>query len=228
MTPEQFTEELKQRLGSHLQSVILYGSAAVGDQTKLYSNIILIVLETLNIAVLDTISSLISQWRKKGHPTPLFLTHQFIQDATDVFPIDFMDIKASHRVLFGDNPFQNLVVDQSNLRHQLEFELRSKLIQLETRFIEADGKEKQIKEFISRALSSITALFKAVLKFKGDQTTTKRRDVWAALSARVPIDMTAFEEILKIREGGKLTIPARELASRLFDSVQRVIEFVDH
>lgn len=228
MKPEQLTQELKSLLGENLLSVVLYGSGAGGDQTKHYSNLnILAVVEKAGVELLKTVSPLVKKWRRDKNPAPLFLTRQALESSLDVFPIEFMDMKGSHQVLYGNDPFSAVAIDPANLRHQLEFELRGKLIQLETRFLETEGKERALRDLVLKAVSSITALFNAALRLAGEKPAEKKRDVWAALHARIPVDIRAFEEIMALREGRKSAVPARDLFTRLYASLERVIEFVD-
>jgi len=94
-----------------------------------------------------------------GNPPPLIFSEDFLNQSLDVFPIEFLDIKSAHRMLYGPDPFESLSVQTADLHHQLEFELRSKLVQMQQRFLQSGGEAKALRELLGRSLSAYTALF---------------------------------------------------------------------
>jgi hypothetical protein len=139
-----------------------------------------------------------------------------------------MDMQAEHRALHGPDLLTNLKVSPSQLRQQLEFELRSKWIQLQQRFLHADGNEKILRELLGRSLSSVTALFRATLRLIGEKVPAQRREIWMALSKHVPVSLEALDDILLLREGTKHSSMRLEyLFTQLYETVQAVTQFVD-
>ena len=61
---------------------------------------------------------------------PFFLTKEEIIDGIDVFPIEFLNIRQHHKILYGEDFLKDIEISKKDLRHQLEFEFRSKLIHL--------------------------------------------------------------------------------------------------
>lgn len=112
-------ERLVKALGDTLVSIFSYEQG-----TKM-----LVVVEKASITVLHAIDEATER-------TPMVLRYRDITDGTDVFPIDLLHIKADAQILYGKDVVSDLGFAKDKLRRQLEFELRSKLIRLRTRFLD--------------------------------------------------------------------------------------------
>ena len=103
---EKILNELKDRLAriyhDRLVSVILYGSAAVGDHHGRFSDInIFCVLKQLTPRELAESEPVFRWWREHGNPSPLLMSETEVARSTDCFPIEFRDMKERRRVLAG-------------------------------------------------------------------------------------------------------------------------------
>jgi hypothetical protein len=79
-------------------------------------------------------------------------------------------------VLYGHDPFEYAQLSDANLRHQAEYELRSKLIQLRRHYIPASVSVERLCDLMSDSLSSFAALFRAVLLLHGQEPPVAKRD----------------------------------------------------
>src|SRR6266550_4135499 len=123
--------DLRATHGDNLSSVVLYGSAAAGDHIELRSDYnLLIALRRIAPEDLRLAQAPMREWQRLGHPLPVYFTVEELSDAADVFPIEFYQMENARIVLSGEDPFAFLKLSAANLRHQAEYELRSKLIQL--------------------------------------------------------------------------------------------------
>lgn len=228
-TSQELTERLKESLDTNLKAVILFGSAAIDDQTQKFSNInILVVLGEIGIDTLKKLGPLTRQWEKAGNPAPLLFTKSRFNQAADVFPLEFLDIKASRKILYGVDPLETLKIHTDNLRHQLEYELRGKLIQLRQRYLEIEGKSRDVEILIGKSISTFAILFKGVLRMIGEEPLPHRADVFGQLKKHVDIDEDTLHQILAQRENKRSIASADELFSRLLKTVESVIDFVDN
>jgi predicted nucleotidyltransferase len=117
MTPEKLTEELKQACPKGLKSIILYGSAAAGDRIEKKSDYnVLVVTDNLDIRTLNSIAKTASAWSKAGNPAPLLFTEDRLARATDVFPIELLDICECHVELMTRSLSTFLVLFRASLR----------------------------------------------------------------------------------------------------------------
>jgi predicted nucleotidyltransferase len=166
---EKLAEQLKKAWEDNLVSLIIYGSAVRGDHVSGQSNINLLII--LKEVTLETLSRVERIFRSARHLRvhPVFWTLDEIASAKDVFPIEFADIAVSHRVLLGADPFQAPTLDKKNLRHQLEFELRSKLQRMRTAWFEVKGSRRRLREFLVQAGTSFGHLFKESRDLAGGQ-----------------------------------------------------------
>lgn len=226
-TPEQLTERLKEALGPNLKNVVLYGSAASDERVALSDYNVLVIVNDLNLKTLDAMAPLARAWAKGGNPPPLLFTEERIRQAEDVFPIEFLDIQSSHRVLFGNDPFASLAVNTRHLRHQLEYELRGKLLQLQQRYMEARG-PRDVQALAQKSLSTFIALFKGVLRMLGETPPAQRHQVFAHIKKYVEIDEPVLLDIFYEREGKKSARKPEELFEGLLVSIQRVVDLVNH
>jgi len=79
-------------------------------------------------------------------------------------------------MLYGPDPFESLSVQTADLHHQLEFELRSKLVQMQQRFF-AIGRRGQSSSRIAGTVPlGHTALFRATLRVLDEKVPEQRRE----------------------------------------------------
>lgn len=230
VTPEQLTVHLKSIVGDNLVSVVLFGSGATDDQTKKFSDCNLLVLvKEMSLALLKSTLPATKPWIKAGNPAPLFFSEKRFHDAQDVFPIEFYDMKESHRILWGLDPFERMLIKHEPLRHQLEYELRSKLLALQQKYLEIAGDPKRLRDLLAASLSSFHVLFKSVLRLLGKEAPPKKKDTWATLEKHIAIDTDALNVIYALRQGEKTSLQhdPEDLLERLLRSVRAVIDYVD-
>src|SRR6185503_9814348 len=134
----QLIDDLRATHGENLASVVLYGSAAAGDDVEVRSDYnLLIALKRITPEDLRQAQAAMREWQRLGHALPVYFTVEELRDAADVFPIEFHQMAKARVVLYGHDPFEYAQLSDANLRHQTEYELRSKLIQLRRHYIPA-------------------------------------------------------------------------------------------
>lgn len=229
---EAFIDDLRAAHGRNLASVILYGSAAAGDFIKNQSDYnLLIALDKITPKDLRAAQAPMREWSKLGHPVPIYFTVSELKTAADVFPIEFRQMEKARKVLYGADVLANVTISDEHLRHQTEFELRSKLIQLRRRYIPASVSVEGLAALMSQSLSSFAALFRAVLLLHGIDSPVNKHEIVALTAQHLQIDGAPFEKIFNIRENNfvkKLDeIEANQLFSDYMEQIEKVIEAVD-
>src|SRR5690242_9201483 len=198
-------EDLRATHGENLASVVLYGSAAAGDTRELQSDYnLLIALKRITPEDLRQAQAPMREWQRLGHPLPVYFTVEELADAADVFPIEFHQMAKARVVLYGHDPFEFVQLSDANLRHQTEYELRSKLIQLRRHYIPASISLERLCELMSDSLSSFADLFRAVLLLYGRQAPAAKLDCVRATASLLKLDPAPFEKIFAFRAGGAL------------------------
>jgi hypothetical protein len=224
-------EDLRATHGDNLSSVVLYGSAAAGDYVELRSDYnLLIALNRITPADLRQAQAPMREWQRLGHPMPVYFTVEELQDAADVFPIEFHQMRKARIVLYGKDPFESLQLSDANLRHQTEYELRSKLIQLRRLYIPASVSVEKLSALMSDSLASFAALFRPVLILMGQEPPIAKPDCVRATAKLLKLDDEAFERIFDMRanEESSLTeVEANDLFAVYLEQIERVVEAVD-
>jgi predicted nucleotidyltransferase len=224
-------EDLKATHGENLASVVLYGSAAAGDHIELRSDYnLLISLNRITPEDLRQAQAPMREWQRLGHPLPVYFTVEELSDAADVFPIEFYQMEHARIVLYGTDPFAFVKLSDANLRHQAEYELRSKLIQLRRLYIPASVSVEKLCDLMSDSLASFAALFRAVLVLHGKEAPVAKPDCVRATAQLLKLNAEPFERIFEFRTSGKFPATEEE-ANAIFgaymDQVEQVIEVVD-
>jgi len=226
----KLTSEFKQAYGDSLVSLILYGSAASGDFHEKFSDLnVLCVLREVSVEMLGKAESSIAWFVKKGNPPPLFFSLDEIKSSHDVFPIEFLDMQANHRVLFGEDIFEGLEIERGNHRLELEHELRSKFIGLRQSYLRASHDAKAVSDLTLRSLSSMITLFRHALFLMGEMVPLQKREVIDRFCHRANLDKPLFLELLQFREEGRSIASAEALLffERYFVQIGKLVQLVD-
>jgi hypothetical protein len=196
-----FVNRMRTAAGSNLESVILFGSSVTGDFHTEFSNVNLIcVVRDTSFAALQAVSPAVKWWAANKQPPPLFMKRDEIERSTDIFTIELIDVKQHHRVLFGDDVFQNLSISANLHRIQAEYELREKLALLRQHLLLAAGDDSRMWELLTRSISSFATLFRHALIVLGDEKLTGKRQAITSLAAKIGFDPSPFLQVLDVRE----------------------------
>ncbi len=224
-------KDLEATHGANLVSVVLYGSAAAGDNIELRSDYnLLITLHRITPEDLRLAQAPMREWQRLGHPLPVYFTAAELSDAADVFPIEFHQMANARIVLFGKDPFELVKLSDANLRHQTEYELRSKLIQLRRMYIPASVSIEKLCDLMSDSLASFAALLRAVLLLYGEEAPVAKPDCVRVTATRFGLDPEPFEKIFAFRSSDYAPATekeANEIFSGYLAQIERVIQVVD-
>jgi hypothetical protein len=228
---DRLVEGLRAAHGDNLASIVLYGSVAAGEHVEQRADYnLLIVLNRIASDDLRLSQNAMRDWRGAGQPIPVYFTAEELQRAADVFPIEFLQMEKARKVLFGRDVLEFVEVSPANLRHQAEYELRTKLIQLRRLYIPASVSVEKLLALMSDSLSSFAALFRAVLILHGQEPPVSNADSVRATVRLLGLEELPFEQILELRTkgGAKLTeTEANNVFSAYMSEIERVIQAVD-
>jgi pimeloyl-ACP methyl ester carboxylesterase len=228
-----FVDDLRATHKDNLASVVLYGSAATGDRmAERFGLSVLVALHTITPEDLRRAQAPTREWQRLGQPLPVYFTLRELNDAADVFPIEFNQMARSRRVLYGQDPFEFLELSNQNLRHQTEYELRGKLIQLRRSYIPASASAAKLAALMTDSLATFSALFRPVLILHGAEPPVAKQDAVNATVELLGLDGATFEKIFALEEAGAnevaLTdVEANSLFASYIQQIERVVETVD-
>jgi predicted nucleotidyltransferase len=223
-------ERLRPAFDERLVSAILYGSAAAGDYHEQASDLnVLCVLKQITPHELVQSEPIFRWWREQGNPPPLLLSEGEVQRSSDCFPMEFHDMQEHRRVLYGKDVIEELSIDHSFYRAQVEHELRAKLIRLRQKAAEVLSDGDRLVRLMADSVSTFCVLGRHALILSGREPHWKKKEIVAALEEATITPFRATNEILAIRAGGKqkaATDPAA-LFSGYLKEIELLVGFVD-
>jgi predicted nucleotidyltransferase len=218
----ELVDRLKQAEGERLRSVILYGSAAAGEHNEHFSDVnVLCVLTRITLSELADAEPIFKWWRAQGNPSPLLLSEEELRTSTDCFPIEFEDMKERRRVLHGPDLIQDLAIDRTFYRAQVEMELRSKLLRLRQKAAEILFEKAALLRLMIDSVPNFLVLARHALLVSGMPSGWRKREIVRHLPD-MGADGTPFDTLLDLRDQSKL---ARDVDTEaLFASYLKQIE----
>ncbi|HUV82757.1 MAG TPA: hypothetical protein VMW53_06750 [archaeon] len=201
--------KIKEIFGKNLVTIAEYYT---GDVIN-----ILVVCNTFDFTTLQKLKQL--------KEIPLILTKEELTDGVDVFPIEFLNIKKHHKIIYGEDFLKDLVISKIFLRHQLEFEFRSKLIHLRREYLQFKG-----KDFDNLILSVIPTLVPIIggLLYLKDSDLGDTNNMIRSFSDEYGIDIQVLKEIYDIREGNsKFNKDKEQYIRELIKVLSNIGEIVD-
>jgi len=227
-TLARLVSDLEAAHGENLLSVTLYGSTA-RDDTDAAKHDVLIVLERIRLDDLRQASEAVRNWTRGGQPMPVYFSREELERGADVFPIEFLQMEQARKVLHGTDPFEFVEISQANLRHQTEYELRTKCLQLRRLFFSAATSPDQLAKLMIDSLASFAAVFRAVLILHGASPPVGKRDAVHATARVLGLDVSPFDQIFDLSEKkNRLTkADAEVLFGNYLAEIQKVIDAVD-
>jgi len=182
MTADTQIEKLTDILGSNLVALVQYHT---GDETRL-----LAVCNHIDFTTLRSIKPL--------KEIPLVMTKEELTDGVDVFPIEFLNIKQHYEVLHGEDCLADITISRKHLRHQLEFEFRSKLIHLREEYLQFKGKD--LEHLILAAVPTLMPILGAMIHLKDLRNDwTDAEELFRIVADGYGIDTGVLEDIYGIR-----------------------------
>jgi hypothetical protein len=196
------TQDYRKVFGNDLVSLILYGSAAGGSYIRGKSDInLLVVLTEAGMDKLADVLDTVKTWKKRRVAVPLVMTRDFIESSLDSYPIEFLNMKNSHILIYGENVLEPLIFKPEDLRLQIERELRGKLVLLRQGYLEAQGKARQLKKLIGNSFTAFISIFKALLYLKHEKAPHGRRETIKEIGNIFAVDAEVFILCADIKEG---------------------------
>ena len=206
---DELLEKLKSAFGDRLVCVGLHN---IGVTSFLQKNGLVIVLDKTDPDDLLKMKRIYMKYKKK-YSTPIVVDEGFFENAADVFCMEVLELKENGEIAYGENIFENLEVKPENLRKQIEYELRSKLLILKGAFIDLPLDRKVIDNIAYRSMYNFLLILRNLLRLKGklvndaslievfEETFGVKLDAFKTLrdSGKLPLDklLPIFKDYLK-------------------------------
>jgi hypothetical protein len=225
-----YVENMLAVLGNDALGVVAFGSVTGADYVPGQSDVNLAVLvRNVELPLLDRCAEVVASGFKKRIVAPLFLTRDYIARSLDVFPIEFLDMRETGVLLWGENPVAAVKLGAESLRLECELQLKSNLLRTRQAFLEIGRSKGGLERVLTQSLNSLIPLFRAMLTLRGLELPRAKRDIVGSLCKEFQVPDEPFHEILALRAKGKNLPPGRgpALLSSYLLNVENLAGIVD-
>lgn len=224
---QSYCEKTKELHGENLISLIIYGSALGGDFIPGKSNVnLLIALTRIDPPDLKKSVKLVGWGQKKG-VISLMLTLEHIRTSTDVFPIEFSEMKENHLLIYGEDILTEISVNPENIRRQCEQQIKGGLIRLYQIYLETELKPKRMAALLENSLVSLIPIFRNLLKLKKAPYSFNKEDVINKLGEKFAVNKEIFLKIWRIKQGREKPENIEKLWGDYLEEIEKLGIIVD-
>lgn len=215
---------LQEIFAGRLRALVSYGASSGLSNVPTPT---LVVVDTLTPTDLRACATRVAGWHERGLATPLLLPVDELRRSLDAFPMEFSVILTDHEVVFGNDPFEGLIVEREALRRACEVQVRSHLLHLREGYLETTGRSDAIADVIRRSTHALAALVKSVaLLERQDPIDPAGAAAWVDKAIGLPrpglVDVIGWI--------GRTDVPgdeARELWPRYLEAMTRLADYID-
>src|SRR5262249_38796158 len=155
--------------------------------------------ERLTFAHLQALHQHLPKWHKLGAATPLLLDRQFLARARDVFPMEFHDIQAQHRTLYGEDVFAALRIDSRHLRYQAEHEARGKLLRLWALYAEVGADRKRLEALMLDSAKTFVIIMRNFIRLRAGESHTCYLKVIDEFEKHFAMTFPALRQVMRVK-----------------------------
>jgi hypothetical protein len=212
--------------GEDLVSVTLYGGHALDPPEEEGDVAVLIVVRELRRTALEAYREASPGFAKQGIPPPPIFTEEFLARSIDVFPLEFLGMKEHRKVLSGRDVMADVRVDRGNLRHQVEFELKGKLLSLRRMYLATRGAQ-ELAGLLRNTAGPIVSVARGLILLSGHDAPHAKARILAEIESRFGVALPLLREVVTAAGGKALEGRAEEIAPGYLEEVERLCAAAD-
>ena len=221
-----YLEEMLSLHAGNVLSVFLYGSAAGADYVPKHSDINLcFIFNKLDFEVLEKSLKTAAKGAKKKITAPLFFTPEMIAASSDVFPVEFLEMKEKHVLLYGEDLISAVDIKTEYLRLFCEEQLKGKLIRIRHACLETGLRPVQFKSLLRGSFKTLLPIFRNLIRLKGTHPPVKKEEIIKEMARHYDLDPAAFLAIPE-KTVGKRSANSDELKILFRDFIRQLNELV--
>ena len=222
---EPFLKDILANYKEDIISIYIIGSAITKGFHPKYSDInTVIVVKGIKIPFYDFIASLGKRYGKKKIRAPLIMTPDYINRSREVFPVEFLEMKLIHQLVYGDDVLKDIKIEKADIRLQCERELKGKHQHLCQGYIKAMGDKRTFTDLLVGSLSGYFPLFRGILFLYDHEIPKEKGDVLYAMNECCDVDMNVFRNIMDIRSHN--FYPPFEALKEVFKNLYHVLDAI--
>lgn len=185
-------EGLQAKLGNHVESLTVVGSALTDDFRDGVSDVnTVVVLDEHGMAALQAVASQAEPMSRHKVSLPLLMTAAHIERSRDVFGVEFLDFQLTHETILGDDPFEAIALEKRDVRLQCERELKALLIRLRQGWIASCGDAELVRDLLISSAKGLTPLLRAMLWLKDIERPRTGEATLREAAARFGVELDA-------------------------------------
>jgi len=227
---DRFAAALRDALEKHLISVILYGGLAKGEYAPRSSNVnLLVVVDRVTIELLDRAVAPVEAAERDFRLAIMILGESDLQRSAEVFPVKFLDIQGSHRVVWGRDVLSGLTISRDRLQFRSRQELVNLLLRLREFYLRRSERGELIEKTLTSAISSFLTSLRVLLILRGRDAPAIKTEIADAAAAEFGLPADVLKAVLDVKTGRRRVGPAelRGLYEQFIGAVERTVEIVE-
>lgn len=211
---DKWMAEIKKVNGDNLVSVIRHGE-----------NRVLVLLGELNFNNLIENSKLVRKMQSKGI-VPLYLTEEYIKTSCDVYPLEYLKMKRSFKVIYGKNILDELEIPSENIRLECEQKIKGALIRITQVILESGKSMRNLRRISFLALEDILTGIEGILELSGMSGQFSPVDVIENIQKKFSIDLKPLKDVLNWKNGTKPK-NFKKLVYDFYEKIEEIANLVD-
>ncbi|MFN7623788.1 MAG: hypothetical protein ACK5RS_11650 [Acidobacteriota bacterium] len=222
-------DQLSATEGENLLAVVVYGSSLTAPESARADFQWLVLTRRLDADDLRRIRPVIRGLVSQGYAMPAFFTAAEFKDSLDVVPIEVRQTKRAHEVLYGEDPLASVEASAGNLRLQIEYELRGKLLRLRSLYLPASESAANLLQLMTESVISFVRVMRSMLDLLGETPPLDRLAAARRVGERLKVDVAPVIRLLQLRTERRelMEIETQDLFAAYIDCLSKLIEAVD-
>ncbi len=226
----KFVREVMRILREEIYSIILYGSSVKRNFFPGSSDLnVLLVLRCICPQLIIKVAPTLKRYSAKDKISTTVHDKEEIENSLDVYPIKFLDIKKYHLILYGEDIFKDLAIDPSNLRIDLERQIREIAIGIRRDYIFSSHTSADMRKIVVKSFSSLSHLMAALLYLMNIEPPVTKEEIVKRASYELNLDLYPFTYILKLKKGTN-NPPKKEMEeifAKYVNTIEDLVKIVD-
>lgn len=195
---DKLVENLKEKLGENIVSIIAFGSQANVEDAKNNLNL-MVVTKALNAEDLYSISKPIQNWVKAKNPIPVIMNIEEWYSSFDVYAIEYADIRENYRLIYGEDLVSSISVNKYFLRLECESELKSLLLKYKNNFLMNIRSDKEMKKVLDNVIKTLLVIFRSVLRLHDCAVPYRAVDIIEFVSNYISFNKIVMLKLAKVK-----------------------------
>ena len=127
---------------------------------------------------------------------PLFLSTNHIETSQDVFPLEFLEMKNTANLIYGEDILGTININLQNLRLQCEQQIKGLLIRYYQILLEIGDNKRKIRAMLNNSLENVFSILSGIIMLKEDLYLSDKSEILNNLNKHFDIDVDILKEIL--------------------------------